>query len=356
MKLEQRSYALLVSGILAVVLVSVVSMVPAPFALMRPGPVKDVLTKSGDTPMIAISGHQTYPTSGSLDLTTVRVSGGPGAGSTVWELLGALTDNRVDARPVDEVFPPDQTREEIDETNAAEMVSSQEAATAAALTELGITVPSHVTIVEVSDGSGAEGKLTAGDVVVSVNGQPVDDAEDIRVILAEVSPGQSVTVGFERDRKPGETSIVTTSTENPDGTTRTLLGVQPGASYDFPFDVKISINDIGGPSAGMIFSLGIIDKLTPGELTGGERIAGTGTITSGGTVGAIGGIRQKVFGAQEEGATWFLAPSSNCAEIHDAPDGITVVPVATLHQAHEVVKTIGSGDSAAIKALPTCGS
>lgn len=354
MHLDHRGYALLVSSILTVVLVALVSMVPVPYALMRPGPAKDVLSGTGKGQLIVIRGHDTYPTSGSLDLVTVRVSGGPGSGATVWDVLAAWVDPAVDARPVAEVFAPDQTQQQIDDENAAEMVTSQEAATAAALTELDIAYTTHVTVAAVSKDSGARDHLEVGDVVSSIDGKPVSSLAEIRAVLAEVAAGTEVTVGVVRADKPLQVRFATSSTTDPDGTKRTILGVQPGATYDFPFSVTISIDDIGGPSAGMMFALGIIDKLTPGELTGGQRIAGTGTMDPDGTVGEIGGIRQKIVAARDAGATWFFVPEGNCPEIHQVPDGLRLVKVHTLDEAYHAAEVIGAGDQQAQRALPGC--
>src|SRR5690606_10810906 len=121
---------------------------------------------------------------------------------------------------------------------------------------------------------------------------------------------------------------------------------------DFPFDVTIQLDNVGGPSAGMMFALGIVDVLTPGEATGGEDIAGTGTIAGDGDVGPIGGIRQKLYGARDAGADWFLAPQENCDEVTGhVPDGLRVVSVDTLADALTAVDAIAHGD---VDGLPAC--
>jgi PDZ domain-containing protein len=121
--------------------------------------------------------------------------------------------------------------------------------------------------------------------------------------------------------------------------------------------VEIRLDDVGGPSAGMMFALGIVDKLTPGAMTGGEIVAGTGTIDSDGAVGAIGSIRQKLWGADENGAAWFLAPETNCDEVvGNVPDGLEVFAVATLEEAREIVETVGEGgDTSSFARCETAG-
>ncbi len=132
-----------------------------------------------------------------------------------------------------------------------------------------------------------------------------------------------------------------------------LLGIQLTNDYEFPIDVTIQLNNVGGPSAGMMFALGIIDTLTPGQLNGGENVAGTGTIDAAGTVGPIGGIRQKMYGAVDARATWFLAPESNCDEVvGHVPSGLRVFSVGTLDDALDVLTAVREdGD---LDALPTC--
>jgi PDZ domain-containing protein len=136
-----------------------------------------------------------------------------------------------------------------------------------------------------------------------------------------------------------------------------VLGINVQSDYEFPFDVEIQLDKVGGPSAGMMFALGIIDKLTPGSIQGGEDVAGTGTINQAGTVGPIGGIRQKLFGAERAGAEWFLAPADNCAEVAGhVPDGLTVVAVETLDDALTALETIRTGtDTDTLPGCPAAG-
>lgn len=345
--LDARTTVLLVSGFASVLLAAVVVLVPVPYAVLSPGPVRDTLGSSNDQPLIEVEGTETYPTSGQLDLTTVSVFGGPGNDVYLTRVLRGWLDDSVAVRPVEEVFPPDQTEEQIDERNSVQMVTSQENATAAALAELNIPVPTRLEVVDFSEGAPAAQVLEVGDIVLAVDGDEVDTLESLRDRLQEVTPGDDTTITLERDGDREE--IVVTTTEA-DG--RTLLGVLIDPDFDFPFDVEIQIDNIGGPSAGTMFALGLIDKLTPGELTGGEHVAGTGTIDGEGVVGPIGGLPQKLVGARRAGAEWFLAPEGNCAQVPgNVPDGLQVVKVATLAEAKDAVEAIGEGEGAD---LPGC--
>jgi PDZ domain-containing protein len=350
-RMDPRTWAMVLAGVAAVVLLAVVSLLPMPYALMRPGPVVDVLSSPGGAPLITVEGRETYETSGSLDLLTVRVEGGPGTRVSVWEVVRGWLDPAVAVRPTEELFPPEVSQEDVDQQNAQEMVTSQETATVAALDELDVQVPTTLTVAGFTEDSGAASALRDGDVVTSVQGTAVVDLPELRDLLQEIEPGDDVTIGYTRGGTPAEATFPTSEADG-----RTVMGVFIDPAYDLPFEVSIRIEDIGGPSAGMIFALGIVDKLTPGEMTGGERIAGTGTMDSDGTVGPIGGIQQKLVGADEAGAEWFLAPAGNCDEVVDhVPDGLRVVRVETLEDARSAVEAIGSQDRAAVADLPTCG-
>ena len=348
--MDPRSTTMVLCGLASVVLFAVVAFLPVPYVIESPGLAIDTLGESGGEPMIEVRGRETYPTDGTLELTTVALYGGPGLDVDLADLVQGWLDPDVAVLPEEQVFNPGTTAEEVEELNSQAMVSSQENATAASLNELEIPVPTTLRVVGFSEGSDAEAQLREGDVVTSVDAAPTGDLPDLREQLQRVEPGETVAVGLQRD---GEEQVVDVRTmEGPDG--QTLLGVLVDPRYDFPFEVQIQIEDVGGPSAGLMFALGIVDKLTPGAMTGGEQVAGTGTIDSAGEVGPIGGIQQKMLGAADGGAEWFLAPALNCEEVvGHVPTGMTVVRVETLAEARDAVEAIGRGDA---DALPGCAS
>jgi PDZ domain-containing protein len=347
---DPRSTTMVLCGVASVVLFSLVALLPVPYVIERPGAAIDTLGESGGTALISIEGAPTYPTEGSLDLTTVSLSGGPYGDVDLVNLVQGWLDPTIVVIPEEQLFDPEVSEEEVDEQTAEAMVSSQENATAAALDELEIPVPTTMTVVGFSEDADAAAQLREGDVVGSVDSTPIGDLPELRDELQAVEPGQPVTVGIVRDGE--ELDVEVTTLEGPQG--QTLLGVLIDPLYEFPFEVTIQIEDVGGPSAGMMFALGIVDRLTPGAMTGGERIAGTGTIDSAGDVGPVGGIQQKMFGARETGVPWFLAPGANCDEVvGQVPDGMTVVRVDTLGEARDAVEAIGAGDAGG---LPSCTS
>ncbi len=342
---------------LAVALVAllVLTLLPTSYVIERPGPVFNTLgtvpTGDGeDEPLISISGADTFPTTGTLDLLTVQVVGDRERTPSWFELASAWFDPSRAVVPIDEIFPQGQTSDERNEQSAAMMVDSQKEATAAALAELGYDVHPMVSVYALTDDSPAQGILQENDVILEANGTPVTETNALRDVI-NAGAGAPVELLIERDGVQ-QTVTVTPQQSVVDGETLWLIGVSTMHDYDFPIDVSIQLNNVGGPSAGMMFALGIIDTLTEDELTGGENIAGTGTIDSAGTVGAIGGIRQKLYGAKDAGADFFLAPKSNCDEVTGhVPDGLQVFAVDTLDDALAALDGIRSDDTSD---LPTC--
>lgn len=332
------------------------TVLPTSFVIQRPGPVFNTLgsvqnSDGEEVPLISVDGAQTYPTAGALDLLTVQVVGSRERTPSWFELALAWFDPSKAVLPVDQVFPAGQTTEQRNQESAVMMVDSQKEATAAALTELGYDVKPMVRVYSLTDDSAAQGILQEGDVIRAANGTPITDTPALREII-NAGDGAPVDLTVERDGQTLDVTI-TPQASTADGETVWLIGVSTMHDYDFPIQVTIQLDNVGGPSAGMMFALGIIDTLTDGELNGGERVAGTGTIDAAGTVGPIGGIRQKMFGAVDAGDTWFLAPADNCDEVvGHIPDGLRVFKVSTLDDALGVLSAIRDGGD--LGALPTC--
>ena len=339
----------LLAGLAGMVLAIVLAQVTLPYAIMTPGPISNSLGEVDDgTPLIAVEGAPTFPTEGELNFTTVRVGGGPGNETSIVDYLGARFSSEATILPRDEVFPPGATRTQIREENEAEMVGSQQEAAAAALRALGYAVRETVTVAGVAEESAFVDLLEEGDVVTAVGGVRTDGADAIRAEVARVAVGDEVSVTVERD---GVERTVSAPTIDAGG--RPVLGIFLSREFDSDVEVTITAGEVGGPSAGMMFALGIYDVLTEGALTGGKDIAGTGTITADGRVGPIGGVLQKVVGARNGGSDYFLAPRANCSDLGDrAPDDIEVFAVDSFDEALSVVEAIAADDLAD---LPRCG-
>lgn len=342
--------------IIALVALIVLTFLPTPYVIQRPGPVYDTLGTAEDAdgvdvPLIEIEGAETFETAGTLDLTTVQVVGNRQRTPSWFELALAWTDSSKAVVPIESVFPEGVTTEQREERNAVLMVDSQHEATAAALNELGYDTGAQVEVVEVIEDGAAAGVLQPGDVIVAIDGTAVTSGARLREAIQDAA-GATISLTVQRAGERTEVELTPQKTTT-DGADTWLIGITLTTEYDFPIDVTIQLDDVGGPSAGMMFALGIVDMLTEGELNGGENIAGTGTIDAAGTVGPIGGIRQKLYGARDAGAEFFLAPASNCDEVTGhVPAGLQVFSTATLDDSIEILDTIADGGE--LDALPTC--
>ncbi|MEU7026904.1 PDZ domain-containing protein [Streptomyces sp. NPDC046275] len=359
--MPRRTATMLASTLVLITLLCVGVLIPVPYAEMSPGPTVNTLGEARGEPVLQISGHQTYPTSGNLNMTTVRVTGADYRMNAVEAVYGWLAHDSV-VVPHDTLYPDGKTEEESSQENAEEFSQSQESAKVAALKELDIPVTTRVVVATVVKGTPAEGKLHAGDVIRAVDGTPVKEPGDVAEQVTKRKPGQDVVftivpakaaAAAEKAHKDAtETERVVIRTVKSGEGDRAIVGIQAGTDHVFPFTIDIKLADVGGPSAGLMFALGIVDKLTPGQLTGGKFIAGTGTIDDKGEVGPIGGIEMKLVGARRAGAQYFLTPADNCAAAaSDTPAGLTLIKVDTIDDATKSLEKLRNGDTAS---LPSC--
>ncbi len=343
-----------IAGAAAFVLALVMLFVSPPYAVQSPGPTVDTIGELEEgSPLITVEGAETYPTEGELLLTTVSTRGGPGFPVTAAQVIGGWLSGTTTVVPREVAFDPEQTREEVQEESTLQMSSSQTNATVAALTELGEDVPTELRVAGTAPHGASHGLLETGDLLVSISTAETTRTEltsfaVLSEVLAATPPGSAVTLGVDRAGEGTEVEVVT----DDDGDGGSLLGVMIAPEVDLPFDVEFAIENIGGPSAGLMLALGIVDLLTPGPLTGGEVVAGTGTVDLAGDVGPIGGIQQKMAGAVRDGADWFLAPVENCDEVVGSiPDGLEVIAVDTVGEAVTALEGVAQGST---EGLPRC--
>jgi Lon-like protease len=345
---RQLTLFIAVSGVLVAAVAAVI--LPVPYVILSPGPTLNTIGKGpAGRSLIQIAGHPTYPTAGHLNLVTVSFQGGPSDSLNVFAALRAWLTPHEAVVPEQELFGPGQTQQEVVRQDTQQMASSQQTATAAALCVLGINFKTVDTIVTVAKGFPAAGVLRRGDVITAVDGKPVTCKMSSAPMIRARPPGAPVTLTIARTVGGHRvTKVVHLKTRAGGG--HAVIGVSVSESYAFPFRVKIRVGDIGGPSAGLMFALGIVDKLTPGNLTAGKFVAGTGEISADGTVSPIGGIQQKMVGARQDGATVFLTPAANCADTSGAvPRGMRLVKVSTLAGAMSALKALAAGRS-----VPSC--
>ncbi|HEY5889405.1 MAG TPA: PDZ domain-containing protein [Acidimicrobiia bacterium] len=309
---------LLFFGVLSVILWSV----ELPYLAWSAGPVSDAADA------IAIDGPEVFTPDGELLMLTVVSQD-----VNIFEAMIAGIDPTIDLVAKDRVRPPDESDEEYRTRVLTQMDESQVRAITVALSSLGYEmVPREVIVAEIVVGLPADGALELGDTVLSVDGEPIQRAAEVSDALDGLEPGDTIEIGVIREGS--EKTIELTLAAREDDPESPIIGVVVRELTDPPFPVTIDVGNIGGPSAGMMHALAIIDTLTPGELTKGRVIAGTGTIQFDGAVGNIGGIRQKVAGAEAAGATIILVPAGNYEEALTAHrNGIEIVPVATLEEA-----------------------
>jgi len=338
---SRRTLTLLLSSVLAVGLVLVVAVARVPYVALAPGPTFNTLgaDRSG-TPVISVRGRATYDDTGHLNMTTISVV----TPLTLVQALSGWFRRDYAVVPRDVVYPPNETPAQVQKQDAADFKNSQTSATTAALRYLGVKGSDHVIVQKVQKGAPASGLVQPSDEITAVDGKPVTDAKSLRALIGAREPGQSVRLRLLRSGTTLEVTVGTAKTTDKDGTVRPVIGVETSERTDYPVQVTISLADIGGPSAGLMFALGIIDKLEPGSLTNGRFIAGTGTIDTDGVVGPIGGIQQKLIGAKRRGATVFLVPATNCAEaLSSPPEGLKLVKVATLRGALSELHNLQTG-------------
>lgn len=345
--MSQRTRAGLLALCLLAALWGTAAFVPLPYVTYYPGPTVDILGESDGDETVQVTGHEAYYDDGELRMTTVYVSQ-PEDDVTLPELLRAYFDPDAAVWPRSSIYAPDETDESNDRQSNVAMVSSQDTAIAAALTELGEDIEPIVEVLDVTPGLPAEGELKVRDVLLEVGGIEITEAQDVVDAVDQAEAGEPIPFLVRRGSKDVRVEV---TPREVDGDLR--VGITPGVGFDFPFQVSVDISDnIGGPSAGLMMSLAIFDTLTPGSITDGADIAGTGTITPSGKVGPIGGIQQKIAAARDAGAELFFVPADNCDGIGGVdPGDMRLAKATTLHRA---VETLSDWVADADAPLPSC--
>ncbi|WP_217197572.1 YlbL family protein [Streptomyces buecherae] len=365
--MPRRTATLLASLLTLIALLCAGVLIPVPYAEMSPGLTVNTLGKHEGETVLQIDGEKTYPTSGHLNMTTVQVTNSEYKMNLFESMYGWLSHDRL-VVPRKMLYPDDKSADEVNQENAEEFSQSQEAAKVAALRQLkkrellDVKLGSHTVVGSVVKGGPAEGNLHAGDAIKAVDGKAVHNPSDVAKLVSQHKPGEKtvftvipaerVAAAEKQGKEPKGAKNVTLATMKAPEEERAIIGIEAAVDYTFPFDIDIRVEHVGGPSAGLMFSLGIIDKLTPGDLNGGEFVAGTGTIDETGKVGPIGGIAMKTVGARNKGATYFLTPEANCATAsRDIPDGLTLIKVGDLDDAMDALRKIREKKT---DQLPSC--
>lgn len=332
----------------SVLLLAIAGLIRVPYVLLTPGPAYSTIGEIDGQKFISISGVTTYPTQGELFMTTVSEYGGPSEGIDIFQAIWGWLNPDQELAPR-EAFYDESVDEELNhQQNVEAFSSSQTYAVGAALKYLDLPVQEYVVVSSITAGAPAVDLLRAGDKIISVNQVQTKTSKEVAQLVRSNPIGSQIT--FLVDRSGSKLEIKVTSAARVDDPTTAedesgiaYVGIGLDMQYVGQFNVDFAETNIGGPSAGMMFSIAIVDLLTPGALTQGESIAGTGTVDGNGNVGPIGGISRKLIGARDAGATLFIAPKSNCSEIINIPEGLTVVAVETLDQAIKAIDDFNSG-------------
>lgn len=314
-----------------------------PYAAEGPGPTFNTLGEVDGVEVIEITGADTDEVEGNLNMTTVSVRTGMTLSQALTRWL--FTDDTI--VPIEQIFPPGQSMEEVQQSNSRAFTASEAAATISAMNFLNL--PVEIEVVEVVEDSAAFDNFDAGDTLTAVNGTPVTTPGQVQEMIRNMAPGDEVSIDYLRGGEE-ETATVVLG-EHPQDPEVPLLGISMTSVPTSDTEVSYNLKDIGGPSAGLMFSLAVVDKLSPGPLNGGKFVAGSGTISEDGSVGPIGGIAHKVRAAEEAGAEIFLSPTDNCAEALTADRGdMTILKVDTLEHAIEQMDAFNFGGD-----FETCG-
>jgi PDZ domain-containing protein len=312
------------------------ALLPVPYVAQVPGPTYNTLGDIDGTPIISVTGREPNDTSGNLNLTTVGIPQRP------LTLVGAVEgwfDDEVTVVPREQVYPSGQSVEETQAQNRQAFLTSEQAARAAALGALGY--PEKVVVQSVAQGSPSQGLLRDGDAIEAVDGRPTPDTDALGAVLDSIPGGTAVPVAYTRLGQPGTATVTTKPAGDGHGS---MLGIVVARQPSAPFTVDVQVEDVGGPSAGLMLALGILDLVGDTDLTGGKVVAGTGTIDADGDVGPIGGIQLKMVSAREIGAKLFLVPAGNCDEALQAPQpGLRLAEVATLDDALRALADLRAG-------------
>ncbi|GAA0207132.1 PDZ domain-containing protein [Cytobacillus oceanisediminis] len=332
-RLGRRYATMLVAGVSLVALTCVAFLLPAPYVTLRPGPAFDTFGEIGGEKMFTFGkGVKTYPVDGSLDFTTVSVTRADSR-LTLGDVVSAYVKPDIAVVPRDVVYPDGESDEASRSEGQAQLTSSKDSSLVVALRAAGYTVGEEPAVMDVADDGAAAGVLESDDEITAVDGRATPTSTAVVEAVGRVEPGETVRLDVVRDGK--ERTVDLATRPDPKDPAIPRIGVSLGTRYDFPIDVSNNVGDeVGGPSAGTMFALAIYDQLTPGSLTGGRTIAGTGTLSPDGTVGPIGGVQQKIAGAAAAGATIFLVPKSNCEEATRGSDhGLRLVSVSSFKEA-----------------------
>lgn len=348
---RKRRLIALCSVLSVLILVGLLGFLPtSDYVIESPGPTLNVNAKiEGKNEVVSVKNTNTLTTP--LAMTTVSVQGCDDKGITYWQLIKSELTSSDAVVERDNVCPKNISEKTVSQMNAAQMTGSQDSAVVAAWQ---LTKPDakFTLTVEQAVTDSAKQAFNKGDKLVSIvdadsKSVQITSYKQLREVLEKMTPGKPIKITIERDSATQDVSVVGAKPED-SSRKGAMLGITLNINPPAGHEVTYAVERIGGPSAGMIFALDIAQRLEGKNYAGTTPVAGTGTIDLSGNVGAIGGIKQKMLGAKDEGYKVFLAPVGNCADVvGNEPKGMTVIPVSTLSEARAAMQRVAAGQAPA---------
>jgi Lon-like protease len=348
--MTRQTWTAFVSAVAFIALAILLAAVPIPFVAWSPGGAQDTLGEIGGRPVIQISGIQTYPTTGQLDMAILSSTPVDSRLGLPQALLNYWLPNR-DSLPRDSVYPPGKSAEQLEAEDAEMMETAKDDAVVAALRAANEKVTEMPVVYSVTVGGPAHTRLQPGDLIVSVGGEVTPDNESVGRQVRRHRIGERIEFVVLRNHVQTQVEVATVESKTQPGVA--VVGITVNTGYRYEPDISFELGrQIGGPSAGLVFAVAIYDKITEGALLQGKHVAGTGTITAIGDVGRIGAIQQKVAAAESDGATAFLVPAANCGDLAGVETEMTLIRVTTLRQAIGALHDLQAPDR--IASIPRC--
>ncbi len=343
----KHTWTAIVSAIIFVALAAMIAVFPIDFVAWSPGATFDVLGGYQGKPAVSVSGLTTYPTTGQLRMTTVSVTKANSRLGLPEALFDYWMPHR-DVLPRDTVYPKGESADQINAAESEMMDMSQTNATVAALRAAGQPVTELPMVSTVLISGPSNGKLLPGDLIEKIDGKPVSSITAVGAAIRAHGVGDAVVVTVLRDGKTLSASITTVSSNQNQKVP--VVGITVDTGYKYSANVTYGIDpSVVGPSAGLIFALAIYDKITPTDWVAGRVVAGTGEISADGTVTAIGGIQEKIAGAQSSGASVFLVPAANCPDIAGVRTSMNLIKVSSLKDAISALTALKTGSTGGIQ-------
>ncbi|HET7723143.1 MAG TPA: PDZ domain-containing protein [Propionibacteriaceae bacterium] len=329
--MTRQTWTAVVSSLVFIALAAVLAFAPIPFVAWTPGATYDVLGTSDGQPVLKIDGITTYDTTGQLRMTTVSQTRADASLSLPEALFAYVMPHR-DVLPRDVVYAPGKSAGQVANEEKSLMSTAQFDAVVAALRAAGQPVQELPMVTAVRVSGPSNNKLQPGDLILMVDNVPVSTNEDVVARIKDKGVGQKVVIQVQRQNTRVSVTIDTVGSAT-DGRVATI-GVTVGTGYSYTPSVSFSINpDVGGGSGGLMMALAVYDRITPGDLLKGQIVAGTGTMSATGEVGAIGGIQEKIAAAEAAKAKVFFVPAANCQDTVGLTSSMSLVKVSTLKDA-----------------------